>query len=92
MEFVPDNKEFYFKGLCPYCKGDLTYTVDGMIEDEDGLWKADNVEAQCSNEPNIETDAWNDWFASHSDMPYVYQLPVDENVKEYINSKYRFIN
>lgn len=88
---VPENKEFRFKKLCPYCKGDLTYTCNGWEQDENGLWMADSFDMNCSTEPDMEDeDEWNDWFQSHSEMPYVHQLPVDEAVKKYINSKYRF--
>jgi len=33
---------------------------------------------------------WEEWFKQHSEMPYVYQMPVDEKVKEHINKKYKF--
>jgi len=36
IKTVPEDKEFKFKGLCPYCKGDLTYRVTGWIEDDNG--------------------------------------------------------
>lgn len=87
---VDENKTFIFKNLCPYCSGDLTYHVNGWEQDDDGLWQADNIESECSNDPGIDSDTWEDWFQQHSDMPYANQLPVDEKVKSYINSKYRF--
>ena len=52
---------------------------------------ADSFDMCCSTEPDMEDeDEWNDWFNNHSEMPYVHQLPVDESVKKFINSKYRF--
>lgn len=91
FSIVPQDKEFKFKKLCPYCKGDLTYTVNGWEQDDNGLWMADSFDMDCSTEPDMEDeDEWNDWFNNHSEMPYVHQLPVDERVKEFINSKYRF--
>jgi len=37
-----------------------------------------------------DEDQWEEWMQQHSEMPYVYQLPVDERVKDFINKKYRF--
>jgi len=91
FSIVPQDKEFKFKKLCPYCKGDLTYTANGWEQDDNGLYMADSFDIDCSTEPDMEDeDEWNDWFNNHSEMPYVHQLPVDERVKEFINSKYRF--
>jgi hypothetical protein len=91
FSIVPQDKEFKFKKLCPYCQGDLTYTANGWEQDDNGLWMADSFDMDCSTEPDMEDeDEWNDWFNNHSDMPYVNQLPVDERVKKFINSKYRF--
>jgi len=91
MKIVSENKEFKFKGLCPYCNGDLTYRVNGWERQEDGTWKADSFDTvECSSEPNMDSKEWEDWMNQHSDMPYVYQLPVDERVKKWINERYRF--
>lgn len=88
---VQQDKEFKFKKLCPYCQGDLTYTANGWEEDDNGLWMADSFDMNCSSEPDMEDEEeWNDWMNNHSEMPYVHQLPVDERVKDFINSKYRF--
>lgn len=89
--FVPADKTFTFKGLCPYCKGDLTYHTEGWEQQDDGTWTANCLQSDCSTEPPIESDEWEDWFAGHSDMPYVYQLPVDQKVEKYINKRYRFV-
>lgn len=91
FKIVPENKEFKFKNLCPYCKGDLTYTANGWEQDNEGLWKADCFDMECSNEPSdVLSEELNEWLRQHSDLPYVYQLPVDERVKEYINERFRF--
>ena len=91
FSIVPQDKKFKFKKLCPYCKGDLTYTANEWEQDDNGLWMADSFDMDCSTVPDMEDeDEWNDWFNIHSEMPYVHQLPVDERVKEFINSKYRF--
>jgi len=91
FEIVKDDKPFKFKALCPYCKGDLTYVCNGWEEDDNGMWMADTFDVDCSNEPqDVETDEWEEWLNIHSDMPYERQLPVDMQVKEFINKRYRF--
>jgi hypothetical protein len=90
MKLVPENKEFTFKGLCPYCEGDLTYHVEGWEQEEDGTWIADYIQSECSTMPGLTSRKFNDWMNQHSDMPYVNQLPVDERVKKWINKRYRF--
>lgn len=87
---VPENKEFKFKGLCPYCQGDLTYRCNGWEEDDKGRWVADSFDVECLTEPSIRSKKWQDWMNNHSEMPYVYQLPVDEKVKNLINKHCRF--
>lgn len=89
---VKEDKEFKFKKLCPYCNGNLTYICNGWEQaDEDGLYIADTFDVECSNEPkNTDSDEWNFWLQQHSDMPYVHQLPIDEQVKQFINERYRF--
>ncbi len=91
-EIVDTDKEFVFKGLCPYCGGDLTYRALGFKQEDDGLWAADGMESLCSTMPDFQTQKklWHSWISLHSHMPYVYQLPVDVMVEEQINSKYRF--
>jgi hypothetical protein len=87
---VSEDKEFKFKKLCPYCKGDLTYRANGWEKDDNDLWMADSFDMDCETMPELDSEEWEDWFQSHCEMPYVYQLPVDEAVKKYINKKYRF--
>ena len=90
MKLVPEDKEFKFKGLCPYCGGDLTYRCNGHEQEDDGTWIADSFDVECSTEPDMEDEEWEYWLDQHSDMPYVNQLPVDEAVKKWINERYRF--
>ncbi|MBX2927023.1 MAG: hypothetical protein KF852_04245 [Saprospiraceae bacterium] len=88
---VSEDKEFKFKNLCPYCKGNLTYRPYGWETDDNGLWMAVSFDVDCSTEPDMEEEEeWDYWFQNHSEMPYVIQMPVDEGVKKYINRKYRF--
>ena len=87
---IPANTIFHFEKLCPYCGEDLYYTAEGWEQEDDGTWTANSLSPECVSEPPIDSDDWEDWFSSHSDMPYVYQMPVDNQVQEYINRHYRF--
>ena len=60
--FVAEDKEFKFKGLCPYCNGDLTYRCNGWEQDEHGLWMADTFDVECSTEPDMDSEEWEDWM------------------------------
>lgn len=77
--------------VCPYCDTKLTASFTGWSEADDGSgWIADEVTLDCETEPDMDSDEWEDWWASHSDMPYVYLLPVCEKVKTWVNAHYRF--
>lgn len=92
MRIVDEYKKFKFKGLCPYCGGDLTYmATDWQKHPAKLFWKPIQLESQCSNEPeDMMSEEWNEWMQQHSDMPYVHQLPVDERVRRFIEVNYRF--
>jgi hypothetical protein len=90
FKMVNENHKFKFKNLCPYCKGNLTYEANGWEQDDNGLWMADSFDMECSTEPEMGSQEWEDWLSNHSEHPYIYQLPVDERVKEHINENYRF--
>lgn len=91
FQLVDEGKQFRFKKLCPYCKADLTYQAEGWGQDDNGQWMADSLDVQCHNEPDMEDgEAWEEWLRVHSEMPYVYQLPVDNRVLSWINERYRF--
>ena len=90
FKLVDDNKVFRFKNLCPYCKSDLVYRVTGWTQNPDNTWSADMIESECQSFPGYESEDFEDWLSNHSIMPYVYQLPVDQQVKKYINERYRF--
>lgn len=90
IQIVPSDKEFRFKGLCPYCKSDLIYEVHGWIEDEEGRWEANEVESHCVSMPHFDDPKWEEWMNQHSFMPYEYQLPVDQAVITWLQKRYRF--
>ena len=91
MRIVDSQKKFKFKKLCPYCGANMTYVATGWSKHPaKQFWKADSVEGECHSEPDIDSEEWDEWLRQHSDMPYVHQLPVDRQVRRFINSKFRF--
>jgi hypothetical protein len=107
FKIVEAEKEFKFKKLCPYCKGNLTYVANGWDADTETkyprklkkalkkkynwpLWIATTFDCDCSTMPDFESDEFDDWMNWHSEMPYVHQLPVDQQVERYIKKRYRF--
>lgn len=76
--------------VCPYCGAVVTASFTAWTEDDNGQWMAAEVGVDCASEPDIDSDEWWEWFHIHSDMPYVYQLPVDTKVLAWVNQHYRF--
>lgn len=90
---VPYDHKFFFPKKCPYCGGDLTYTATSWEKNDNEEWEADGFDSECSSEPDdIMSEEWSEWLRKHSDMPYVHQLPVDEEVKAIINKEYTFVD
>ncbi len=75
---------------CPYCETLLTVTPEQWVQRDDGTWACDGFHDQCETEPDIDTDEWEDWFSAHSVMPYVYHLPVQMKVMDWLNEHYDF--
>ena len=82
---------------CPYCGGKLAASFTGWTEagpstssGEPGGWIADEVSLDCETEPEIDSDEWDDWWSSHSEMPYVYMLPACQKVEAWLKEHYRF--
>lgn len=76
--------------VCPYCYSPLSVAFEEWVEDSSGYLMANNCIVECHAEPDTESEEWSDWFDRHSYMPYVYQLPVDLKVLNWINENYRF--
>jgi hypothetical protein len=74
---------------CPYCESKLYAQAHAWVEEDDG-WVAEQLEVGCESEPDIESDEWDLWMHNHSYMPYVYQLPVNTAIENYINKNFRF--
>lgn len=77
--------------VCPYCEAALSVSCDTWEEMNDGTWQAEHIECLCHNEPEeMDSKEWDEWLSVHSDMPYVYQLPVDLRVLAWVNARYRW--
>jgi hypothetical protein len=68
--------------VCPYCNGKLWGNFYSWELNERGQWKADEIVLDCEDEETSEKN--------HSEMPYVYQLPVDTKVLAWVNDKHHF--
>jgi hypothetical protein len=65
--------------VCPYCNSSLSAQVTGWTESEPNsdLYIADSIDMTCAEEPDMEDlSDWDDFVDRHSEMPYVYWLPV----------------
>ena len=72
--------------VCPICGEQI------RIE-EISAWDAETGEileskVNCSTEPDMDSEYWQDWHNWHWAMPYVDWLPVEERVVKWLNSKY----
>lgn len=92
MHLVPSGHRFEIPetiAKCPYCNTKLYVEAHAWTEENDG-WVAESIEMICETEPDIDSEEWEDWERSHGDMPYVYLLPVQNQVQEWINNNFRF--
>jgi len=82
--------------VCPYCGGTLSASFTAWTQEDDGSWSAEEIDLECDTMPDLAEDnpssleAWDEWHARHSYMPYVYWLPVTVAVLRWINRRYRF--
>ena len=76
--------------VCPYCGGRLQASFTAWEEDANGGMKAIEMDLDCETEPPLESGDWEDWTRQHSQMPYVYMLPVHDRVLKWINKRFRF--
>jgi len=74
--------------VCPYCGSGLFFEVNEACE-ENGYWWPDDVSTHCSDEPPIDDDLqWEAFISSHSLMPYVYLLPVENKVRDWVRDNF----
>jgi hypothetical protein len=78
--------------VCPYCQTALTVSIEACTQEADG-WVATEIQVDCETEPDLETDqeAWHAWMEHHTQMPYVYLLPVHQRVLRWLEQHYRFV-
>ncbi len=90
MGEVPEIPGYKFK--CPKCGDLLTLEIDEWEQLADGTWQISEggLQLSCASEPMIGSKKWNDWFNWHFDMPYVYWLPLQMRVLQWLNENYRF--
>lgn len=57
--------------VCPYCEARLTAQAQGWTETEpgSGVWAVDLLDMDCDSEPDIDSQAWDDWFEHHGYAP-----------------------
>jgi len=79
------------KIACPICGAPIVGHFEAWEKTEDGNWQgAEHIKLDCTWEPDINSDEWEDWFESHWSTPYIDWLPLEIRLGEYINKKYRF--
>ena len=81
---------------CPYCGDELSIVgVDEWSTGEDGAIVPEHIELECNSQPEYSEDADFSiirWFErTHSDMPYVRWLPVEEKVMTWFKNQYNFV-
>lgn len=83
--------------VCPYCGKKLAASLTEWEQSDDSVWLgiATSIDLDCEGEPDLyegdtNAEAFDEWLAEHTYMPYVYWLPVEVRVRQWINSKYRF--
>jgi len=72
--------------VCPYCGKKLYIEeIEGFSIDSNGnMVELESVKVTCESEPDIDDPKYDEWFYSHTDMPYVHWLPVEEHVKNWL--------
>ena len=89
-EQLSEFKEFTCKNQCPYCGADLVGKASMFEKRSNHTWQAAQLDMNCSAEPDIESDDWQEWFKKHSVMPYVYWHPVVSDILTHIQLYYSF--
>lgn len=76
---------------CPICGGALFITGVNACEQEDnGDWIASEIDIDCENEPDIDSDEWEDWHRWHYGQPYTDWLPIDRQILRAVQKRYYF--
>lgn len=82
---------FPISAKCPICGSKLLLDAgEGCEQDSNGEWIATEIDLQCTSEPDIESQEWDDWHRWHYSMPYVDWLPLEQRVLRAVRLKYYF--
>lgn len=78
---------------CPYCDAQLYIAeIDEYSKNDDGTICV-RARIDCTAEPELEDkSAWEDWIDWHSQMPYVYWLPVEQDVNAWLKRTYAIVD
>lgn len=74
--------------VCPKC-GALLIVEDITEWYEDGTIPETGISFNCSTEPSIDTDEWEEWFNSHWSTPYIDWLPLQSKLTRWYNEAQR---
>lgn len=76
---------------CPICGAQLAVIESrAWNQDEDGTWFATEVDIECTTEPDIDADEWEDWHAGHYRTPYIDWLPLEQRILQWMRREFRF--
>lgn len=81
---VPSNV-----AMCPICGAPIV--VADITEWESETGKPVGISVECTTEPDIDSDEWEDWHKGHYSMPYVDWLPVENRVLTWFQAQYKCI-
>ena len=88
---VPHDSVFFVPEKCPYCGGKLFAWTECWKERDDGTLQAGcTMLVDCNTAPNTGSRKWNYWQKQHSEMPYVYMLPICERITRWVNERFNF--
>lgn len=77
--------------VCPICDAPLSkIQARAWNQDADGTWFAAEIEVDCTTEPDIDSDEWEEWFAGHYQTPYIDWLPLEQQILLWMRREFRF--
>lgn len=75
---------------CAYCDGPIAIHFESWTQNVDGTWSAEFAKADCLTEPSMRSRNYDEWLKQHTEMPYVYWLPLETALTRWVNKHYRF--
>lgn len=74
---------------CPIC--DAPIVIAEVMEWECDGGRPVSIALDCTTEPDMDSDEWDEWHRGHWSMPYVDWLPVRCRVLAWFQQHYRCI-